>query len=244
MLQASEIEKLINDYPKIKEALAILYAEIARIETNKDKAGKLLAQILGISPDRPKGWQDGSSATYYKPKYGKWVLEEIISKIEGKGKNLDYEISARDFRVSRKTLKMLAVQGWLWLIEHSEPEVGAKYRQLRDELEISLSSNGIVLRWKDSHVVDLGAKVELQEIQHDRNARVKWKSELDDFIANAKDNDKLVCENLDLRADQIEYIKELVQQCPGIFIKNLKTTKIELIKNLVVWNKVHGKENI
>lgn len=238
MMQNLELEQLINQNPKIKEALSTLHSEVSRMEKNKEKAAELLGEILGISPSRPKRWDSNSNASYYKEKFGVFVLDKIITRLHDLDRDKDLEVEARPLKVSRGTLKIMVIQGWLWLIEHSSEEDAKRYKQLREDVTISKCSSGVTIRWKDSCLIETEGDVVVKDVPHTKKNNFKWKSELDEFISNAQDNDKLVCEGLDLSGEQLDYVKNMIDQCQGFFIKVLKTTRIEIIKNLEVWKRI------
>lgn len=225
------LETILKNNPAVSEALTNLHREIRKASASDIEAAELLAEAIGQPLYKPPTWGHKSNAPYYQEKYAAQIKKSLL-KMDSPAKG-DLLLKAREFRVSRKTLRELINQAWRYLIERDSEK--DRWRDLRGQIEVGLAPDGILLRWKN------GAKTEIEEefVPHVKHQNMEWKTELEEFIVNAEDGKKLVLTEQRLSEDQIEYIKAICEQTPGLFPKTISMTTVEIIKNLSLWKRMN-----
>lgn len=225
------LESILKENPQISQALSSLQDAVTKASKDKAQAAEILSEALGQPLYRPPTWSSKSNASYYQDKYAS-ILKKSLQKMDpAKG---DLLIRAKDFRISRRSLRELINQAWRYLIERDDESL--KWKELRSEVEVAISPEGVILRWKRN------AKINVEEefVAHKQVDDYEWKKELDEFIANAEDGKKLVITELNLTEEQITYVNNIVDMTPGIFRLNVGMTRIELAKNLSLWNRMNA----
>ncbi len=231
MPSKDELERLAKNNPKIAEALAVLNGEVGRMERQEESARLLLARLLEAPTLRPKKWSYGANAPYYKKKFAlkvKLKLESFLVKLPSETDHRRFILDASELHMSRVSYHQMFLQGWIWLCENDEDK--EKWAALRKKVSVSRSPTGIALQRKHDAVIKDAKEMVVEE----KVTRITWKDELETFLQNGVDDQKLVCEDVILEDSDVHYIQSIVDQSDGLFIKKLSNAGFILIMNRVV----------
>lgn len=230
MSSPDEIERLKKNNPKLAKALEIVNGEVGKMERREENAKALLTRLLESPTMRPRSWSQGSNAPYYKKKYGMHVkkrLENFLLRHPLETDTRRFLIDASEASMSGVSYHQKILQGWRWLIENDIDK--DKWAALR--LKVFVGRKGKVISLCYKHDEEEEDNIKERSVDKVIVPRMTWKNELETFMAKGEDDQKLIYEDIDLLDTDIEYIKSLVDQSDGLFIKTLDNTGFTLIMN-------------
>lgn len=183
------------------------------IKMEKDKHS-LIREFLESNPDileeylkqnreliTPTKWSAASNATYFREKYA-LELQPVLDAMMDDRKNRIFRYS--NYRsMQPSSLRMRIDQAWRYLSTFKDPE--GKYKAFRKEVDIRRGENGIVVTIIEEGVID-PMKADLLS-NSDLVKSGDWKDELDKFLGDAPEGDKLVLRNIDLHEDDRAYLE-------------------------------------
>lgn len=229
-------QRLLDSSPKLKEALEIVQEEVYRLTKSEEEARELFTQALGIGINRPVNWSPSSNAAYYKEKYGK-ILRKWLTELEA-NPTKDLLLDSKKLRKSRESLVIQISQSFMWLINNAKSQEEAdKLVALRASIMVKRVLEGVILvRRREINPEELVSKlVSSQAVKAE-----KWKEELIKFTEIAKDGQLLHLTDLRLEPYDIAWIKAFIDNSKGLFVKNIGSTSLQIVKHLSLWNKIHG----
>ena len=148
----------------------------------------------------------------------------------------DRVIDPTKMKMTRESIKAMLTQGWLWLIDkHGKDSV---YADMRSRIKICQVSDGIKLVWV--HSIPPDGTMSYTGDEHSKaTLHPRWKDELITWIEQGEDGSKFEKSGMTMTPEQLEYIKNLVDECKAsafIIIGSFKSTKILLIKDKGLYN--------
>jgi hypothetical protein len=242
MEELCKVTPLEDISPAGVEALKVLSEEVRRIAMRMKRDGNShditeralhLMSLFNVEPTVPIGWSKNSGTPYYKEKYAlrvKAILDIMITD-----ETKDRIIDPTKMKMTRESIKAMLTQGWLWLIDkHGKASV---YADMRSRIKICQVSDGIKLVW--AHVIPPDGTMSYTGDEHSKaTLHPRWKDELITWIEQGEDGTKFEKSGVTMTPEQLEYIKNLVNECMSsacIIVGSLKTTKVLLIKDKTLY---------
>jgi hypothetical protein len=251
-VELTPLENLPLDVAPSTSELEAAYLILLRLSLNpvqlpEDFQRKLTRVFLKLLPKEataqhiPKGWRPGSTASYYKESAAKdlqVVLDSMIAETpDAVGKLKDRFLNRRVLNLNKATLYQKITQGWLYLIEHMDPE--GVYKNLRLECEVQREHEGVRIARKanmqtKSIAATLAASATLDGASQTGSV-VNWRSALEEFIVNAKEDDVFNMDGLTLDDEDIQNIKSMLITIPGMNVIALNERRIKLLFNMEMY---------
>jgi len=147
----------------------------------------------------PSTWRSSSVAPYYTKKHGE-ALKPFLKELALNTDNI-VTFDSRKLRLSLSACYFRIYQGWLWLIDHDDPD--GFFKELKSRTRIQKGKVTITIR----HGRNYNAKLVSGEVirtstEQDDDAAVGWRTQLTEYVY--KDGD----EHLPLEVTGIPFIDE------------------------------------
>lgn len=144
----------------------------------------------------PEKWSTLSNATYYREKFARELKPVLDAMIEDRKNRIFRYSSYRSMQPS--TLRLRIDQAWRYLSTFLDPD--GKYKALRKEVDLRKGENGIVAWIIEEGVVE-PMRADLLSVADDTGKGRSWRDDLETFLNEAPEGDKLVIKNIDLLED-------------------------------------------
>jgi hypothetical protein len=169
----------------------------------------------------------GTVVAYYHEKFARELMPYLDLLAQQEGTHTGMFISAREHKTSPKTLHLKISQAWMYLRDYLDPT--GKYVELKNKITIRREDMlGVKLVWKDKPVRPLPKP---QLVKPDPDAMNNWKEGLQEYLETAIDNQKFDREGLNLRDEDMTYVRNLVSMMgSGFHIIKLTHNRIFILK--------------
>ncbi len=196
---------------------------------------KDIDRIKAVAAKTPDTWSPTTNAPYYTEKNGLKVLEIFNKLIEDTENDIYFDTHAK--RINVKTFCMQFHQGWQWLRErHPDPKVRELAIKLKTEELIQLRKNGykgVRVNFLNPTVNELMAcATKVGTVNKIRS----WKDDLDKFIDEATDGQKLEVKRLMLSQTDKVYIETVLAQVPEFSLLKMNDTSFTVARIGMILN--------
>lgn len=189
-------------------------------------ARERLAKAIVAKDDRrsrPHTWRGASVASYYKLKYAEW-LRPILDAMLSDGHNKLLLIKDNP-PLNKDSLYLKVNQAFHYILDYLDES--GKYFVLRESTDITKHrENGIVIgvliSFNES-VLDTGHVA--QSIDVDRNGST-WRNDMEQWLMNSSSGDKFERKSLMLLPEEVESVKELLDNLGDSIIYKVTQTNI------------------
>lgn len=190
---------------------------------------KDIEKLKAVAAKTPDNWSPTTNAPYYTEKNGLKVLEIFNKLLEDTDNDMYFDTHSR--RINVKTFCMQFHQGWQWLRErHPDIKIRELAIKLKEEELIQLRKNGYkgvrinFLNPTVNELLSCASKV------GSVNKISSWKDDLDKFIDEATDGQKLEVKKLILSNTDKIYIETVLSQVPDFGLLKMTDTMFVVAK--------------
>lgn len=226
----------LNSIEINNKALETLDKLTAFLDNNKELfklssklEGKDIEKIKAIAAKTPENWSPTTNAPYYTEKNGLKVLEIFNKLLEDTDNDMYFDTHSR--RINVKTFCMQFHQGWQWLRErHPDVKIRELAIKLKEEDLIQLRKNGykgVRINFINPSINELlSCATKVGSVNKIRS----WKDDLDKFIDEATDGQKLEVKKLVLSNTDKIYIETVISQVPDFGLLKMTDTMFVVAK--------------
>jgi hypothetical protein len=164
-----------------------------------EKGRKLFTRMLRqakIENVRPIYWSKRARAPYYRRRFAEEIKSVIDRLLDDKRDKIFLYASFPT--LSKNSLYLKIHQAFLFLVEEMDDEK-MTYRNAKDNIAITKESTGILLTW-----VPNSPALTTAEDAKDNLIRNEWKNQLDKFLEQAEQGEKLSLTGLHLTQDDLD----------------------------------------
>lgn len=217
-----------NNLPQhIKDIAMSLVSALATL--TDEERDRVLFMVSGGRHIRPPNWSSSSRAGYYMEKYAVWLKKDLDMLLtRPKTQVCIYKCST--YHLSRRSLQNRIMQAWNYLIDYLDEN--KKYADLRTQVMVELHSEGVALSWKKEKGLVVEGSILAPEFREEKiDQEAPWKIAIDNFLENAKENDKMDI-RVNITQEDVDWLtNEYLVGMADTMVWTIGKRRIYLIKN-------------
>lgn len=168
-----------------------------------------------------------ADAPYYDEKYA-MILKKTLDKFADTPRNTTVTFKCAEYRLRRKSIQNRIFSAWKYLIDFLDTP-DRKYANLRQQVMVREHPEGVQLVWKKGADLLYAPKLEPEFSTVELDER-PWKKQIDQFLDEAEENDKLDL-RVHLKPEDITWLEDYLLGSLDSIVYNISLRRVTLIKN-------------